>query len=98
MLTVGEAFSGCESSALRDAIARQSGRFFQAFHAANVQVNGARRALQDSTHHALSADALADEVIGCTCTLLNANLGPPQSKQAASDKPITGLANLFLSR
>ena len=38
MLTVGEAFSGCESSTLRDAIARQSGRFFQAFHAANLQV------------------------------------------------------------
>ena len=39
MLTVGEAFSGCESSTLRDAIARQSGRFFQAYHAANLQVS-----------------------------------------------------------
>ncbi|KAK9809306.1 hypothetical protein WJX73_003160 [Symbiochloris irregularis] len=37
MLTVGEAFSGAESSTLRDAISRQSGRFFQAYHAANLQ-------------------------------------------------------------
>ena len=40
MLTVGEAFSGAESSTLRDAIARQSGRFFQAYHAGNLQVPG----------------------------------------------------------
>ena len=38
MLQIGEAFSGSESSSLRDAMQRQSGRFFQAFHAANLQV------------------------------------------------------------
>ena len=37
MLQVGEAFSSSESSTLRDALQRHSGRFFLAFHAANVQ-------------------------------------------------------------
>lgn len=39
MLTAGEAFSGAESGTLRDAIARQSGRFFEAYHAANLQAS-----------------------------------------------------------
>lgn len=37
MLQVGEAFSGSEASSLRDAMQRHSGRFFQAFHGANLQ-------------------------------------------------------------
>eukprot|EP00884_Botryococcus_braunii_P000884 jgi/Botrbrau1/10797/Bobra.0064s0003.1 len=38
MLMVGEAFSGSESSMLREAISRQSARFFQAYHTSNLQV------------------------------------------------------------
>jgi hypothetical protein len=40
MLHVGEAFSGSESSTLRDTISRQSARFFHAYHASNLQVLG----------------------------------------------------------
>ncbi|KAK9843494.1 hypothetical protein WJX81_005881 [Elliptochloris bilobata] len=37
VLAAGEAFSGSESATLRDALQRQSGRFFAAYHAANMQ-------------------------------------------------------------
>ncbi|KAK9823710.1 hypothetical protein WJX72_004829 [[Myrmecia] bisecta] len=37
ILRAGEAFSGTECTTLRDALARQSGKFFEAFHAANLQ-------------------------------------------------------------
>ncbi len=39
MLVIGESFSAAESATLRDALARQSGKFFQAFHATNMQVS-----------------------------------------------------------
>ncbi len=38
MLEAGEAFCGSESATLRDALKRQSGRFFAAYHSANLQV------------------------------------------------------------
>ena len=38
ILAAGEAFCGSESATLRDALRRQSGRFFAAFHSANLQV------------------------------------------------------------
>ena len=38
MLVIGESFSAAESATLRDALARQSGKFFQAFHSSNMQV------------------------------------------------------------
>lgn len=38
MLAIGESFSSAESATLRDALARQSGKFFEAFHAGNMQV------------------------------------------------------------
>ena len=38
MLAAGEAFCGSESATLRDALQRQSGRFFAAYHSANLQV------------------------------------------------------------
>ena len=37
MLAAGEAFCGSESATLRDALQRQSGRFFAAYHSANLQ-------------------------------------------------------------
>ena len=37
-MAAGEAFCGSESATLRDALRRQSGRFFAAFHSANLQV------------------------------------------------------------
>ena len=37
ILGAGEAFCGSESATLRDALRRQSGRFFAAFHSANLQ-------------------------------------------------------------
>ncbi len=37
ILAAGEAFCGSESATLRDALRRQSGRFFAAFHSANLQ-------------------------------------------------------------
>ena len=40
ILRAGEAFSGAECTTLRDALQRHSGRFFDAFHAANLQVRG----------------------------------------------------------
>lgn len=39
MLAIGESFSSAESATLRDALARQSGKFFEAFHAGNMQVD-----------------------------------------------------------
>ena len=38
MLAAGEAFSGAECTSLRDTIGRQSGKFFDAYHQANLQV------------------------------------------------------------
>ncbi len=38
ILRIGEAFSGAECTSLRDVLARQSGKFFDAFHDANLQV------------------------------------------------------------
>ena len=38
MLAIGESFSSAESATLRDALARQSGKFFEAFHTGNMQV------------------------------------------------------------
>lgn len=38
ILQIGEAFSGAESTSLRDVLSRQSGKFFAAFHDANLQV------------------------------------------------------------
>ena len=38
ILRIGEAFSGAECSSLRDVLSRQSGKFFDAFHDANLQV------------------------------------------------------------
>ncbi len=38
MLEAGEAFCGSQSATLRDALKRQSGRFFAAYHSANLQV------------------------------------------------------------
>lgn len=38
MLEAGEAFCSSESATLRDALRRQSGRFFAAYHSANLQV------------------------------------------------------------
>ena len=40
MVEVGEAFSGAQATALREALAAQSGRFFKAFHSTNLQVSG----------------------------------------------------------
>ncbi|BDA40427.1 Syndetin [Coccomyxa sp. Obi] len=37
MLEAGEAFCGSQSATLRDALKRQSGRFFAAYHSANLQ-------------------------------------------------------------
>ena len=37
MVEVGEAFSGAKAVSLREAVAVQSGRFFKAFHATNMQ-------------------------------------------------------------
>ena len=37
MVEVGEAFSGAKAVSLRDALSAQSGRFFNAYHAANLQ-------------------------------------------------------------
>ena len=42
MLAAGEAFSGAECTSLRDTIGRQSGKFFDAYHQANLQVRWAR--------------------------------------------------------
>ena len=39
IVLIGEAFSGSESSHLRDAMQRHSGKFFQAYHAGNLQVS-----------------------------------------------------------
>lgn len=39
ILAAGEAFCGSESATLRDALRRQSGRFFAAFHSANLQAS-----------------------------------------------------------
>ena len=39
MLEAGEAFCGSQSATLRDALKRQSGRFFAAYHSANLQVH-----------------------------------------------------------
>ena len=36
MLRVGEAFSGEPCASLRDAVQRQSGRYFEAFHSSNM--------------------------------------------------------------
>lgn len=38
ILRIGEAFSGAECTSLRDVLSRQSGKFFDAFHDANLQV------------------------------------------------------------
>ena len=38
ILRIGEAFSNAECTSLRDVLARQSGKFFDAFHEANLQV------------------------------------------------------------
>lgn len=38
ILRIGEAFSGAECTSLREVLARQSGKFFDAFHDANLQV------------------------------------------------------------
>ena len=38
ILQVGKAFSGAEETSLQDVLARQSGKFFDAFHDANLQV------------------------------------------------------------
>ena len=38
ILRIGEAFSGAECTSLRDVLSRQSGKFFDAFHEANLQV------------------------------------------------------------
>ena len=37
MVEIGEAFSGAKAFSLREAVAVQSGRFFRAFHATNLQ-------------------------------------------------------------
>ena len=42
MLAAGEAFSGAECTSLRDTIGRQSGKFFDAYHQANLQVRWGR--------------------------------------------------------
>ena len=42
MLAAGEAFSGAECTTLRDTIGRQSGKFFDAYHQANLQVRWGR--------------------------------------------------------
>lgn len=39
MAQIGEAFSQSKSSNLRDAMQRHSGKFFQAYHASNLQAN-----------------------------------------------------------
>jgi len=44
VLAAGEAFSGSESATLRDALQRQSGRFFAAYHSANMQARARRAA------------------------------------------------------
>ena len=36
VLRIGEAFSGAECTVLRDALSRQSGRFFEAWHGGNM--------------------------------------------------------------
>lgn len=41
ILQVGKAFSGAEQTSLQDVLARQSGKFFDAFHDANLQVRSA---------------------------------------------------------
>lgn len=56
MLQVGEAFSGSESSSLRDTLQRHSGKFFHAFHTANLQVAlGLNHLRGDATEKALLA-------------------------------------------
>ena len=50
MLEAGEAFCGSESATLRDALKRQSGRFFAAYHSANLQ---ARTVVQTCSHACL---------------------------------------------
>lgn len=39
MAQIGEAFSQSKSSNLRDAMQRHSGKFFQAYHASNLQAS-----------------------------------------------------------
>ena len=39
MVEIGEAFSGAKAVSLREAVATQSGRFFKAFHATNLQAS-----------------------------------------------------------
>ena len=55
MLAIGESFSSAESATLRDALARQSGKFFEAFHAGNMQVGDAHCPAQSP---AAEADAV----------------------------------------
>lgn len=38
ILQIGKAFSGSDQTVLQDVLARQSGKFFDAFHDANLQV------------------------------------------------------------
>ena len=40
MLAAGEAFCGSESVTLREAMQRQTGRFFAAYHSSNLQARG----------------------------------------------------------
>lgn len=43
ILQIGKAFSGAEQTSLQDVLARQSGKFFYAFHSANLQVQQSRQ-------------------------------------------------------
>ena len=50
VLAAGEAFSGSESATLCDTLQRQSGRFFAAYHAANMQARAPRKQCSHVVH------------------------------------------------
>ena len=50
VLAAGEAFSGSESATLCDTLQRQSGRFFAAYHAANMQARAPRKQCSHAVH------------------------------------------------
>lgn len=71
VLAAGEAFSGSESATLCDTLQRQSGRFFAAYHAANMQARAPREPVPSqithcSTHHGFAVLHSVWEFCGLT--------------------------------
>ena len=74
ILQIGKAFSGSDQTVLQDVLARQSGKFFDAFHDANLQVCMLQLSLviphtclTSSTGTSLSSRASLSCFTLCTC-------------------------------